>query len=390
MPSPQDPPVSRAGHPPAFVTPPSVPPIWQTTAFDLPDLEVLQQVGSGQATGHIYTRDSNPGHTALAETIAGMEHAEAGAVFSSGMGAIAAVIMSLCSTNDHLLVSRSLYGRTLQLVRRLQSQFRLQLTEVPIGNTAQLAGLIRSNTRLCLVESVSNPLLEVADIGAVAAALPSIPLIVDNTFTTSELLRPLDHGACAVVHSASKYLNGHGDVMLGTAAGPAELMAAATETASLFGQNANPFESWLTQRGLRTLPLRMRQICETTRGLAEYLNQQAAVATVHYPLLPDHASYETACRLYPQGTGGIVTIELAARGREAVSRFMRAVPELPFSPSLGDARTTLSHPASTSHRFMDDDERTAAGIPDEMIRISVGLESLEQLQRDFDRGLAAV
>lgn len=390
MPSPQDPPVSRAGHPPSFVTPPSAPPICQTTAFDLLDLTMLQQISDGQVEGHLYTRDTNPNHTALADTVAAMEHAEAGAVFSSGMGAIAALIMSLCGTGDHLLVSRSLYGKTLQLVRRLQTQFQLQLTETRIADPAQISELIRPETRLCLVETVSNPLLEVADIARLSKALNPVPLIVDNTFTTSELIRPLDHGAHAVVHSASKYLNGHGDVMLGAAAGPQPLMSAATETASLFGQNANPFESWLTQRGIRTLPLRMQQICQTTRELATYLQQHPSVSRVYYPLLPEHASCQTACRLYPEGTGGIVTIQLHGGGQEAVSRFMRAVPQLPFSPSLGDARTTLSHPASTSHCFMTDEERTAAGITQELIRVSVGLESLEQLQEDFDRGLAAV
>lgn len=390
MPDSTDPHVSRMGHPRSFVTPPSVPPIYQTTAFDLPDLDALQQVCGGDAAGYVYTRDANPNHSALAESIAHMERADAGAVFSSGMGAIAAVILSLASSGDHLLVSGRLYGKTLQLVRRLQNQFQIEITETCITDLDQVESDLRPNTKLCLTESISNPLLDVADLPALSQALKSVPLIVDNTFTTPELIRPLEHGAHAVMHSASKYLNGHGDVMLGVAAGSQHLMTAATETASLLGQNANPFESWLSQRGLRTLPLRMKQICETTRELAIFLQQHAAIRQVHYPLLSSHSSFETASRLYPDGTGGIITIELHGSGQDVVSRLMRAIPELPFSPSLADARTTLSHPASTSHRYMSEAERTAAGISPEMIRISVGLESLEQLQDDFNRGLAAV
>jgi cystathionine beta-lyase/cystathionine gamma-synthase len=167
-------------------------------------------------------------------------------------------------------------------------------------------------------------------------------------------------------------------------------MSDAMETASLFGQNANPFESWLTQRGLRTLPLRMQHICETTRNLAAFLQDQPNIRRVHFPLLSQHSSYDVASKLYPRGTGGIITVELAAEGTAAVTQFMQAVPELPFSPTLADARTTLSHPASTSHRYMTEAERKSAGILPEMIRISVGLESLEQLQNEFAKGLAAI
>jgi cystathionine beta-lyase/cystathionine gamma-synthase len=387
--SPNQPP-SRMGHPSSFVTSPSAPPIFQTTAFDIPDVGVLEQIYSGQLDGHIYTRDSNPNHTALADSLASMERAETGAVFSSGMGAIASIVMSMASAGDHVLVSRSVYGRTLQLFRRLQTQFNVQVTEVGVTDLAHVAKEIRPETRLCLTETISNPLLEVADIAELSQTLGSVPLIVDNTFTTPELLRPLEHGAHAVVHSASKYLNGHGDVMLGAAAGSQQLMSNAMETASLFGQNANPFESWLTQRGLRTLPLRMQHICETTRNLAAFLQDQPNIRRVHFPLLSQHSSYDVASKLYPRGTGGIITVELAAEGTAAVTQFMQAVPELPFSPTLADARTTLSHPASTSHRYMTEAERKSAGILPEMIRISVGLESLEQLQNEFAKGLAAI
>ena len=378
------------GHPAPFVTPPSAPPIYQTTAFDVPDLYVLEQLCDGQLNGHTYTRDSNPNHSALADSLAAMEGAGAGAVFSSGMGAIAAIIISMVNSGDHLLMSGSLYGQTLQLMGRLQQQFNVEVTQTRITDPDRVARDVRTETKLCLAETISNPMLEVADIAKLSSVLGDVPLIVDNTFTTPELIRPLEHGAHAVVHSASKYLNGHGDVMLGVAAGTPQLMSSAIETASLFGQNANPFESWLTQRGLRTLSVRMKQICETTRGLATFLREQNGIRRVRYPMFEDHASHQAAMRLYPQGAGGIITIDLDTDGVAGVSRFMRAIPELPFSPTLADARTTVSHPASTSNRFMTDAERSAAGITPQTIRISVGLEGLEQLQDDFARGLAAV
>lgn len=379
-----DPHPSRMGHPLKSVTSPSAPPIYQTTAFDVPDLDVLNAIYAGDTQGDIYTRDSNPNHSALAESIASLERADAGAVFASGMSAIGSIFLTLTSAGDHVVLARALYGKTIQLASRMQQQFGLTISTFDATRPETLSSQLTDRTRFVLVETVSNPLVEVADIGAIAECLGSrIPLVVDATFTTSELIRPCTLGASVVFHSASKYLNGHGDLMLGVAAGEASLIKRLRETASLFGQNANPFEAWLCQRGLRTLPLRMAQICRTTRELAVHLSMHPAVRRVHYPLLPDHPSREVAQRLYPGGTGGILSIELAGTGFDAVNRFMRAASMIPFSPTLADARTTMSHPATTSHRFMSGAERSAIGIPDELVRISVGLEPVEQLRQEL-------
>lgn len=379
---------ARMGHPRTSVTTPSAPPIYQSTAFDVPDLDVLHAIYSGDASGDIYTRDSNPNHAALAESIASLEHAEAGAVFASGMGALASTFLSLASAGDHVILARSLYGKTVQLAQRMQQRFVLEISTFDASRPEELKGLLTERTRFVLVETISNPLVEVADIQAIADCLgPEIPLVVDATFTTPELLRPCTLGAAIVVHSASKYLNGHGDVMLGLAAGRQSLIKRLNETASIFGQNANPFESWLCQRGLRTLPLRMAQVCRTTKQLAEQLAIHPAVRRVHYPLLGNHSSYELAKRLYPSGTGGILSIELVGEGIDVVNRFMRAVSMIPFSPTLADARTTLSHPATTSHRFMSESERRALGICPELVRISVGLEPGEQLLSELTAAL---
>ena len=381
---------SRMGHPRASVTSPSAPPIYQTTAFDVPDLDVLHALYEGRASGDVYTRDSNPNHTALAESIAIMEDAEAGAVFASGMGAAGSIFLALTSAGDHVILARALYGKTLQLASRMQQQFGLQISYFDADLPEQLKELVTEKTRFVLVETVSNPLLQVADIEAIASFLnDSIPL-VDSTFTTPELIRPLNLGASIVFHSASKYLNGHGDVMLGVAAGRKSLIRKMSETSSIFGQNANPFESWLCQRGLRTLPLRMKQICQTTLELARELSQHPAVRKVHHPLLAGHPSQAIASRLYPDGTGGILALELAGNGFSVVNRFMQAASGMPFSPTLADARTTISHPATTSHRFMTAEQRAEIGIRDELIRVSVGLEPLEQLKAEFSQVLEAI
>ena len=379
---------SRMGHPRSSVTTPSSPPIYQTTAFDVPDLDVLQSLYEGKVQGDVYTRDSNPNHTALAETIAMMEQAESGAVFASGMGAVGSIFLTLARAGDHVIVARALYGKTLQLASRMQQQFGLTLNTFDATQPEQLTSLLTERTRFVLVETVSNPLLEVADIEALARTLNGkVPLVVDGTFTTPELIRPCTLGASIVFHSASKYLNGHGDVMLGVAAGDKTLIKRMSETASIFGQNANPFESWLCQRGLRTLPLRMAQICRTTNELAEFLTTHPAIKKVHHPRLASHPSHTLANRLYPNGTGGILSLELAGDGFEIVNRFMQAASMIPFSPTLADTRTTMSHPAMTSHRFLKSAERQELGICDQMVRLSIGLEPVEQLKQELTHAL---
>lgn len=381
---------SRMGMPRPSATLPSAPPIFQTSAFDVPDLNVLQAMARGETQGHIYTRDSNPNHSALAETIAFLEGTESGAVFASGMGALASVFLTLAGRGDHVVIASSLYGRTRQLAERMRQQYGIAITAVDVSRVESFRTAVTPQTKFAVVETISNPLLRVADVAAIASALESVPLVVDATFTTPELSQPCRQGAAITVHSASKYLSGHGDVMLGVAAGTCEMMARLTETASIFGQNANPFEAWLCQRGLRTLELRMRQICRTATELAGILEKHPAIRRVYHPLLAGHPDYSLARRLYPDGTGGIVAFELREGGAAAVSRFMQHSESIPFSPTLADARTTISYPAGTSHRFLTSEERAETGITDELIRLSAGLEPIELLERDLRQALDAV
>lgn len=381
---------ARAGEIEAFTTPPSVPPIFQTTAFDVADLDQLQAISAGEQHGYIYTRDRNPNHDAFARAIAELDGGEAGVACSSGMGALAAIVLAHVESGDHLIVARVLYGRSLQLVRHLTESFRVDVTLVDATRPDEFRAAVTPRTKLAIVETLSNPLVEVTDIPAVTAALEHVPLLVDSTFTTPCLLKPIAHGARYVLHSASKHLNGHGDVTLGVVVGPRDIMDRSRELASIFGMNANPFDCWLATRGLRSLPLRMTRISETAHKIAGLLEQHPRVGRVFYPGLTSHPSHATAAALLTRGCGGIVSFEVAGDGRESASRFMRAASAIPFSPTLGDSRTTISHPASTSHRYLDASEREHCGVTDNLLRLSVGLEAADDLQTELEQGLAAL
>ena len=227
-----------------------------------------------------------------------------------------------------------------------------------------------------------------ADLPAIVDALKGIPLLVDSTFATPCLLRPIDHGATLVWHSVSKYLNGHGDVMAGIVVGPTNLIRRIRAMSSLYGVNANPFESWLASRGLRTLPLRMQRVSQSALQVANFLKSNPQVSRVFYPGLEDHPHFDRANRLLPNGCGGMLAFDLTG-GRPAVDvLFRRLAHVIPFSPTLADARTTVSYPAGTSHKFMTASARAACGIGDGLVRLSVGLEGAGDLTRELGGALA--
>lgn len=379
---------ARGGWVPEFVTRPSAPPIYMTTAFDLDDLSQLDAIATGREAGYIYTRDGNPNHEAFAADVAKLEGADAGITCASGMGALTAALLAMLKTGDHIVAARVLYGRTGQLINHLCSSFGVTVSYVDITDPAAIRAACTPKTQLGLIESVSNPLVEVADIPAVVQALGSVPLMVDNTFATPSLLRPIQHGAQLVWHSASKYLNGHGDVMLGVMVGASPLMRKIRGALSLYGMNSNPMESWLGSRGLRTLPLRMTRVSETALTVATFLGTQSAVTRVYYPGLSSHPTYGLAQRLMPRGQGGMLAFDLKG-GRTAVDALFRLLSEtIPFSPTLADARTTLSYPAGTSHKFMTAAERAACGISDGLVRLSIGLEDASDLIKELRDALS--
>ncbi len=380
---------ARGGWVPEFATQTSAPPIYMTTAFDVDGLEQLDDIAAGRIPGYIYTRDSNPNHEAFAADVARLEGAEAGVVCASGMGAMTAVLLAHVKTGDHVVAAKVLYGRTGQMLNQLRTQFGVNVTFVDALDPTAISQAVTPNTKLAIIENISNPLMEVADIPAIVAALGSVPLLVDSTFATPVLQRPITLGAQIVFHSASKYLNGHGDVMLGVVATNYSAARKIRSMMALFGMNSNPFECWLASRGLRTLPLRMQRVSESAGKLARFLQTQSKIVRVFYPGLPEHPTHEAAQRMLPQGYGGMLSFELNG-GRDAVSKLFRALAAIPFSPTLADARTTVSYPTGTSHKFISAAEREALGIRDGLVRLSVGLEDVADLQRELETALGAV
>lgn len=381
---------ARGGWYPEFKTRSSAPPIWQTTAFDMDGLEQLDAIGGGRESGYIYTRDGNPNHDAFAADVALLEGAEAGVVCASGMGAMTAAILAHVQSGDHVLAARVLYGRTSQLLNHLQASFGVNVTYEDATDPGKMHAAITPRTKLCIVETISNPLMEVVDLPEIVAGLGEIPLLVDSTFATPCLLRPIEYGAKIVFHSASKYLNGHGDVMVGVLAGERASIRRIKGLVSLLGTNSNPFECWLASRGMRTLPLRVERASASAMNLARFLQGQPAVTQVFYPGLEGHPSYATARRFLPKGFGGMLSFEVRG-GKPAVATLFRALGEtIPFSPTLADARTTVSYPSGTSHKFMSAEERKTCGIGDGLVRLSVGLEDPADLQRELGQALAAL
>jgi len=380
---------ARGGWYADFQTRPSAPAIFQTTAFDLEGLEQLDAVTGGSQGGYIYTRDGNPNHEALAADVARLEGAEAGAVCASGMGALSAILLGLLRTGDHVLAGRVLYGRSSQMLNHLQASFGIRVDYVDANDPGAFRRAATPATRLALVETISNPLMEVADLPEIVRQLAGVPLVVDATFSTPCLSQPIAQGAQLVFHSGSKYLNGHGDVMLGVVAGARTLVRKVRAMAALFGLNSNPFECWLASRGLRTLPLRMARVSQTAAALAEFLKSQPGVTRVYYPGLPEHPTHALAQRLLRGGFGGMLAFDLAG-GRPAVAALFRRLGHaIPFSPTLADARTTVSYPSATSHKFMPAAQREACGIGDGLVRLSVGLEDPSDLRRELALALAA-
>jgi cystathionine gamma-synthase len=370
-------------------TRPLVPPIVQTSVFAIPDLDALDRIMSGEEPGYIYTRDAHPNARMLAAQIAQLEGAPWGIITSSGMAAISAIVLATVQQGQRIVASNRLYGRTVQLFQQELSRFGVGVDFVDCNDLHAVEKSLAAGGRMLFVETMSNPLLRVADLGRLAELSHRYGslFVVDNTFATPTLVRPIELGADFVMESLTKILAGHGDVTLGAVVGKnADMLAPLQSASSIFGFASNPFDCWLAERGLATLELRLKAACANALALAEWLPSQAGVSAVHYPGLPQHPDHSIARELLQGGFGHMLCFELSG-GRDAVNRFMRQAKGIPFSPSLGDVATTLSHPATTSHRYVSAEERQRQGIGDGLIRLSVGVEGIESLKAEFVRGL---
>lgn len=390
MPDPERPhPATTCARPPrdvASATSPLVPPIQLSAVYRIAGLEQIDALYEGREHGFVYARDGHPNAVELAGKIAALEGAQSGLVCTSGMGAEAAVLLALLGQGDHVALSEGLYGKTVALVSRELARFGIRHTLFDATRPESLSAALTDTTRVVFAETLSNPLLRLADIPALAALARSAraTLVIDHTFAPL-LCFPLALGADVVVHSATKLIGGHSDLTLGVLAGRETLVAKAAATASTFGLTGNPFESWLALRGLATLSLRSARACATALELARRLAGDPRVRAVHYPGLEGHSDHLRASALLQGGFGTIVTIDLGDRGR--ADHLIRSLRHIPFAPSLADVSTTLSHPATTSHRHQTPEQWARQGITPGLVRLSFGLEDPDDLWTDFDRAL---
>lgn len=385
---------AHAGHSrPEVPTSPASPPIYQASVFEFADLAQVDAVQSGAAPGFIYSRMANPTCAALEADVARLEGAEAALAVASGMGAIFAVLFGLVSAGDHVVAGDELYGGSYAVLARELRRFGVEATFVDATDPAAVAAAMRPNTRVCYVETITNPTMQVVDIPALAAVCRprGVRLIVDNTFATPIHCRPLRLGADAVIHSATKFLGGHSDVTAGVVAGGPELIAAARGAATLTGATLDPFAAWLVVRGIKTLAVRVERQSATALELARRLAAHPRVERVCYPGL-DGAG--PAARVLSGGFGPMLAFEVAPGpgeaddGLAAADRVLTRLRLIRITPSLGGATTTSSHPVLTSHRAMPPEERARLGIRAGLIRLSVGVEDVEDVWSDLQAALA--
>ena len=345
---------------------------------------------SGEEIGNVYSRFTNPTVAAFQERLAVMEGAEACVATASGMSAILSVVMALCSAGDHVVASAGLFGATQQLLGTIMPRFGVQASFVSPTRVAAWEAAIRPETKLFFLETPSNPLTEIADIAALAtlAHARGILLVVDNCFCTPILQRPLELGADLVVHSATKFLDGQGRVLGGAVCGARKLTEEVLKFLRTAGPTLSAFNAWVLLKGLETLKIRLEAESAGALQLARWLEAHPKVARVYYPGLESHPQYELAKRQQKSG-GAIVAFEVEG-GRENAWKIIDSCRLFSITANLGDVKSTLTHPASTTHGRITPEQRATAGITDGLLRIAVGLEAVVDLQKDLEAGLSLI
>ena len=369
-----------------------VTPIQPSVVYASPSIDMLHAQYEGRAQGYTYAREGHPNATLLGQKIDMLEGASGGLITGSGMAAVTAAIMGILGAGDHIIGADQLYGRSLRLMHQDLARFCIATTVVDVGNPAALKAALRPETKMILLEVVSNPTLRVADMAGIIAVAKEAGVLVavDNTFTTPIGYRPFDHGADIVIHSVTKLLAGHSDVTLGYVAArdPADTKKI-YDFAVTTGLTPSPYECWLAERGLYTFPLRFDRAEANAARLADWFAGQPKIAKVLYPGRADHPDHDRAKALLKGRYGNMLSIMIDGDAA-AANRMVEAMPEMAFAPTLGDVGTTLSHPPSSSHRGLTAEGRAALGITDGFFRISVGIEDVDLLIADFEAGLAAI
>ncbi len=376
---------------PASVSRPLVSPLQPSVVYTVESPDALDAQYEGRTQGFTYAREGHPNAEVLAAMIGRMEGAETSVVTGSGMAAVGAAILGVVRAGDHVIGGTELYGRSLRLLSDELPRLGVETSLVDTTDAGAVAAAMRPETRLILVETVSNPTLRVADIAGISR-LPGAGnrvLAVDNTFATPRALRPLSVGADIVIHSVTKLLAGHSDATLGwVGTTDADLGAAIAGQVATWGLTASPFDCWLAERGLLSFDLRYERAAANAARLADALAAMPGVDRVLYPGRPDHPDHNRALGLLGGQGGNMVTFSIAG-GRAAANRLVRAADGLAFAPTLGDIATVISHPASSSHRSLGADARTAMGISEGTFRVSVGVEPAGELVALFAAALQA-
>jgi cystathionine beta-lyase/cystathionine gamma-synthase len=368
-------------------------PIWPTVGYLYESMDDVDAVFEGSKAGPIYARYGSPTVSAFEAAVAMLEGAEAAQAYSSGMAAIhSALLAAGVKAGTSVVAALDIYGATFTLLSKLLKTLGVEARMVDVNNLEEVQAALKETKATALyVETISNPLLKVADVPSLAALAhrAGASLLVDNTFASPYLFNPLKNGADYVIHSATKYLSGHGDVLAGVVAVSAENKSKLYELNKLIGSVLGPFEAWLALRGLKTLPLRMRQQCQNAQQIAEWLCGQPRISKVNYPGLKEHAQHALAERLFDgRGYGGVLSFEIAGADQAKAYRFMEALSVCLPATTLGDVYSLVLHPATSSHRGLTAEERARVGISDGLVRLSAGIEAVEDLLADLEGALA--
>lgn len=358
-------------------------PLFLTSSFVFENAAQAAARFSGEQPGNIYSRFTNPTVTAFQNKLAALEGAETCVATSSGMSAILACVMGLCSAGDHVVASRSIFGTSVQLFGNLLKRWGLQTTFVSLSDPAEWQAAAQPNTKLFFVETPSNPLTEVGDITALAdvAHRAGALLVVDNCFCTPALQRPLALGADIVVHSATKYIDGQGRCLGGAVLGKKDVMTPVYGFLRTAGPTMSAFNAWVFLKGLETLQVRMDAHARSALALAQWLEQQPGVARVYYPGLASHPQHALAMRQQKNG-GAILSFDVKG-GKDAAWQLIDSTRMISITANLGDTKSTITHPATTTHGRITAEARAAAGVGDGLIRIAVGLEHIDDLKADL-------
>ncbi len=370
-------------------------PIYSSSSFYYADMEMLDGAFAGTYNGPMYSRYGNPTVSALEEAVAALEQGEAAMAYGSGMAAIHGALLGAgVRAGTTVVAAYDVYGATYSLLNNLLCGLGVRVNFAEASATDRFTASIReARPAAVIVETISNPLLKIPDLPRIAETCrrEGASLIVDNTFATPYLCRPVSMGAEYVVHSATKYLGGHGDVLAGIVITSSEHHRTLFEINKLVGGNLGPQEAWLVLRGLKTLPLRVHRQCENAARIADWLASHPGIAHVNYPGLRSHPQHETAARLLERGLfGAMISFELQQGTREEVFRFMEALKLVLPATTLGDVYSLVLYPAMSSHRALDAETRRKIGIGDGLVRLSVGIEDVEDIIADLDQALARV